>query len=229
MKKYFSTIASFIVAFSLFNCLLIVPAEAKSGKFVAIQSSTTTNLSDPHQQHFSGLESAKTSLQTYGGYTGIVVYRNYYSVSSILSYMDSADNLYFHRGHGTIMSTALYTGLELNASGSVVLSSQDLALTGRNLSNLRVAAFICCYTGYGGVNGTNLPSAAVSLGATTALGFKNEIDCATATDWTEDFGDRLARGNSVGSTCSLLAGNATYKAGKLNSYTICGSSNTTIA
>ena len=64
-------------------------------------------------------------------------------------------------------------------------------------SNLDMAVFIGCDTGYNGVDGNSVASRAVELGAEVSIGFDESILCSAANYWTEMFYTRMLLGDSV--------------------------------
>ncbi len=96
-----------------------------------------------------------------------------------------------------------------------------------NLSNLYLALFIGCKTGYGGVGGNNLPTKCVQLGADCAVGFTQDIDCYKANEWVKDCFYYLCEEDySVNQTCSYFENLNKYIQTGLESYIICGASGT---
>ena len=74
-----------------------------------------------------------------------------------------------------------------------------------NLSNLYLALFIGCKTGYGGVGGNNLPTKCVQLGADCAVGFTQEIGCSRANEWvTQCFYHLCEEQYTVNQVCIYL-------------------------
>lgn len=64
-------------------------------------------------------------------------------------------------------------------------------------SNLDLVVFVGCQTAYDGEHANNLPSRIVALGARSAVGFRNNIDCEEATQWVKRFYDLLFESDSV--------------------------------
>lgn len=82
--------------------------------------------------------------------------------------------------------------------------------------------FIACKTAAGGEGGLNLPSVAVTQGATTSVGFEESIECPTANDWTRDFFNLIESGLSVQTACVQLAGDPKYSSTTMTSFVVCG-------
>lgn len=114
---------------------------------------------------------------------------------------DDKCSIFVSRSHGNYETNTAgditCTRLLINEiTGPVRFRSTD-PLSTLDVSNLRLAAFIGCYTGYGGNGEANLPTVAVQKGATCAIGFTDEIDCDDANGWTVKFMDYLADGYNI--------------------------------
>ena len=171
--------------------------------------------------HSSCLTTSSTYLSNYGYPT--TIYTNTsaltkYGVISLLS--NSGTKVFASRSHGGYTANSTYIELP-----STNLYSTDLS--GYDLSNLYVALFIGCWTGYGGVGGNNLPSAAVAQGADCSVGFSQSIGCAKANEWTvQCFYDLCVAEYTVYQTCTYLGSLTKYTQAGLGSYVICGASGT---
>ena len=104
----------------------------------------------------------------------------------------------------------------------------SLSMDSVDLSNIDLIMFIGCATGYGGEGESNLVSAAVAKGATTAIGFKETIDCSLANQWTVEMFSLLAKGNTVRDACNVLSTERKYQGTTFVSPVICGDKSNTI-
>ncbi|MBQ8859613.1 MAG: RICIN domain-containing protein [Clostridia bacterium] len=125
------------------------------------------------------------------------------------------------------------TFIQLNSQESSILYSHtnaaatvnDYVITSEDdFSNVKLALFIGCLTGYGGKGGKNLPSVVVAQGAEVAIGFAVEIECNRANVWTDTFFAQLLTGATVKSAVfaanQAAGGNFTDK-----NVIICGNEN----
>ena len=87
---------------------------------------------------------------------------------------------------------------------------------------MKLAVFAACRSGTGGLNSTNLPSVAIQQGATTAIGFRDSINCYLANDWTSGLFYRLTLGYSVNTACLELKDSGLYVYSGLDTYIVCG-------
>lgn len=151
--------------------------------------------------------------------------------TTVEGYLDNNQNSVFvSRSHGNHYSPILngsefliYTSIILNNSTGEYLNSRDLTST-LNLSNLKLAVFVGCFTGKGGEGANNLPTAVVQKGAGTAIGFQKIIDCDDANRWTERFFYYLSTGHTVQSACNAIKGLTTGWKDKpsIDTVVICG-------
>ena len=159
--------------------------------------------------HDAYLRTAKETLHSIG-YNNVILKTGSMSASECLDDLKSC-NIFTSRSHGDLPSDFLggSTGIILNddsdqnmvalyshpfasmTPGSASISATD------SFENLDIALFIGCYTGYGGVNGNNLPAVVVSQGAEVAIGFSVSISCDGANDWTAQFYSSLLQGKTV--------------------------------
>lgn len=160
------------------------------------------------------------------------VYHNNTNSSTVQGYLDNK-SIFVSRSHGykyTLPNASneqvLYnTNLKLSNATSDTLCSDSLYSL--DLSNLKLVVFVGCETGYGGSGARNLPSAAVSAGATTAIGFSSTINCADANRWTNAFFYFLKQGDTVKDACSKVKSTQSgwNNASIVNSVVICGDEN----
>ncbi|MCD8055357.1 MAG: hypothetical protein LUE25_01350 [Clostridiales bacterium] len=162
------------------------------------------------------------------GYTNHLGSYTTYTISKVISLIDDYTcSIFVSRSHGGATSSHTWILLSDTASTSNIIrlySDGDIAST--DLSNMKLMLFVGCKTGYGGNGGNNLPTAAVESGATTAVGFTENINCKKASNWTIEFFDLMSEGNSVSAACSTLAISSNYSSTNLTSYVICGSTST---
>lgn len=124
------------------------------------------------------------------GYSGNTTFFGTYSVNTIKNTMSlKANNVFVTRSHGLnfpLIGAQTGTGIQINtdSSGNAVFFRSDTSMSNLELSNMKLMVFVACRTGKGGVNAPNLPNVAVQLGATTAIGFYGDIECAEANTWT---------------------------------------------
>ncbi len=86
-----------------------------------------------------------------------------------------------------------------NTGDDCYVSSLDVSQC--DLSNLKLALFVGCNTGYVSYNFEDLPEATVNAGAETAIGFTKTIKCHYANLWTEYFWERICLGYTVSQSC----------------------------
>ena len=127
-------------------------------------------------------------------------------------------NVFFSRSHGMKLLSyldgqVLSIGLVLDDNETNVMFSHEFnGIEQRSgwgylcddYSNMNLAVFVGCQTGYGGVNGTNLAAKIVELGAEVAIGFNADIYCTYANTWTDMFYNRLLLGDSVNEAMAYM-------------------------
>ena len=102
-------------------------------------------------------------------------------------------------------------------------------MLGLDLSNLKLAMFMGCKTGQGGVGGANLPTKAVEKGAKCAVGFRYNIMCDDAKGWIEDFSELIKDSDyTVEKACNALKAYEDYKYTTMTSFVLCGNGATTL-
>ena len=105
-------------------------------------------------------------------------------------------------------------------SGSTNISLGD------NYSNIDIALFIGCETAKGGKGARNLPSTIVEYGARASIGFKEEILCNAANEWTIDFYTMMLSGATLQESVDFACNNASEVTGlDRNNVVICGDPN----
>ena len=106
-------------------------------------------------------------------------------------------------------------------------TTNDVGLLSTNMSGVDLISFVGCSTGAGT---TNLPSRAVSQGATTAVGFTNNISSRipVGQGWCQKYNDALANGYTIANSISYAT--SCYPTSNLGSYvTVYGSSTNVIS
>ena len=147
-------------------------------------------------------------------------------------------NIFTSRSHGQIVlysgtNTVASTGILLNdESGTAAVlfyshawsnmsSGSDNLKSSEDYSNVDIALFIACETGYGGEGARNLPTAIVEYGATAAIGFQGNILCNSANEWTKDFYNQMQSGATLEEAVDFACDKAPDNSG-LKNVTICG-------
>ena len=131
--------------------------------------------------------------------------RGPFTTGQIDEYLDNDVNkIFVSRSHGHYHMDETFTD---EVGGTCIMLNDDFdnpvcyssegSITSLDLSNLELAIFAGCYTGYGGEYGANLPSVAVMQGARTAIGFDNEIDCDKTHQWLDMLFDQLGEGVTI--------------------------------
>lgn len=125
------------------------------------------------------------------------VYTSILDGETAVMYMMSSE-VFIYRGHGNIDSIVFGDGVlsqEMTASAFGVNQS-------RNLSNVDLVLYCCCWCGAGGRTGDNLVVDTYLKGAENVIGFQVAVICSEANDWLEDFISELSiRCNSNKITC----------------------------
>ena len=131
--------------------------------------------------------------------------RGLFTTGQIDEYLDNDVNkIFVSRSHGGYYMDETFTN---EVGGTYIMLNDDFdnpvcyssegSITSLDLSNLELAIFAGCYTGYGGEYGANLPSVAVMQGARTAIGFDDEIDCNDTHLWLDMLFDQLGEGVTI--------------------------------
>ena len=182
--------------------------------------------------HSSCLSSSKGFFESCD-FSNVYVHTGSFTVANINSYLDTNTNaMFLSRSHGgksrNTSGQQIGTLIQLNDASSPVKYKSELMPSSLNLSNLKVALFIGCETGAGGVGGKNLPTVAVQKGAQAAIGFRNNIGCDKANTWTIQFANYMNNGRSIKDACSAMAKQGAFVGSGLDSYIICGNGNITL-
>ena len=156
----------------------------------------------PGHDHTSSLEYASTVLP-YFGYEYVDENYGTFTKQQVLNMLDNNSTHFFaSRSHGNSYGANVNsTEIIVDTNGAFV-STADISIY--DLSNLKLALFIACRTGDGGVGGNNLPTVAVRRGATVAIGFEGSIDCTYSNEWLEYFMIYMLSGFSVDDTCATI-------------------------
>jgi len=230
------------------------PPVTKSGIFLGIVYGTGVGINhqypgneEPHWEHDDDLFSMRDTIeQNNSNYDDIVVENcenGFYTKSQVLGFMNTADDLFFYRGHGHVVNASLgVTGIEIDESEEltnpnadandwgIVLTNQDIT-SSYDLSNIKIAGLIACLTAYSPPNlmePSNLPYKMYQAGAECVFGFTDPILCGPAGSWSEEFARYLTQDYSVGAICKALAKEDDYVNGLLHHYVIYGDSTVTL-
>ena len=161
-------------------------------------------ITDTGHDHHSSLGSIMTQLVQLG-------YKDFnYTITNDIDYITVLQNMadskvYVSRSHGTVGNRAPYILLKdieegevlptNNTLGSYDIYDFDTDTAAVDLSNCDFVLFVGCETGK--CDNRSLPYAAVAAGATCAIGFKDNIGCENANEWTKAFFNNLAEGKSI--------------------------------
>ncbi len=182
--------------------------------------------------HWYGLHNSVSSIINCGYSNANVQYDTFTESEVVYKLNYNLNGVFVSRSHGGQVFNAsgmtIGTCIQLNDENDREMLYSNSSLSNVDLSNLKLVLFIGCKTGYGGETAPNLPSAAVNKGATTAVGFRNNIYCEAANDWTKDFFFLMEEGKTVEEACVQLAKIKAYVDGGLNEYVICGDPDTTL-
>ena len=147
--------------------------------------------------HTTALAKIMSNLLTCGYESFNFIATDYISRSDLQNSMEASE-IYVSRSHGNVDDNGTYIILAKNNTSWI--HSNDIYNFSTNtpvidLSDCDLALFIACYTGANG--DINLPNAAVKAGAKAAVGFKDDIDCDKANEWTESFFLYYEQGKTV--------------------------------
>ena len=132
------------------------------------------------------------------------------TVTALLS--NTTNKIFVSRSHGGILidegGSTHSTYLVINDASLRYYSDIDLNFS---LSHMELVMFVGCETAYElPDNRMNLPQKAEANGARVAVGFKEQIPCLKANDWTVDFFELLDDGMSVGEALEELDKDTDY-------------------
>ena len=182
-----------------------------------------------NHNHESSLLGAQVYLENMG-YTVPSVHTGSFTKEKIQSYLnDNINTIFISRSHGAYYTSngiQQYTCIDI---GNNVLFTSNTDMSTLDLSNMKLIMFIGCATGRGGEYSNNLPSRAIELGATTAIGFSGNIDCALANAWLLQFMQLMEYGYLVGDACTFLQLQATFVGSGLEEVVVCGEANAIIS
>ena len=169
----------------------------------------TVGIPDTGHDHSSALENIDDILIN-SGYSNVTDLYNECTHTDIEYYLnEDIYNVFISRSHGNIVlsnGNEIATCIVLSRSDSSeqhLFESRDIYST-FDLSNLKLAMFIGCYTAYDVSDGTNLPEAAVNAGAKTAVGFSDSINCQKANQWTIRLFEYLDEGYNLQAALNLM-------------------------
>lgn len=199
----------------------------------ATRNAALISVTNAGHDHYSALNNIRTNL-TNCGISEVNIYTGSFATSSIDWHLTNDYNeVFVSRSHGGFQMNAIYpdeqdgTYLLLNDSSNEIRYVSNDSMDTLNLSNLKLALFVGCYTGYGGAMWENLPSVAIWQGARTAIGFTGSINCNEANHWVELLFDLLDEGKTIREAC-LALDDAGWKYTTMGSYVICGYITTTL-
>ena len=182
-----------------------------------------------NHDHYSCLTSAKTFFDDCYEIGSTIVSGGSFSVNNIASLLDDNGNGVFlcrsHGGYSGTEDSPNYTFVKVNYDNIPnVLFKSSSDFDNLNLSNMKLVMFVACKTGNGGIGGNNLPTEAVNKGAKASVGFKKNIDCSSANQWTIAFSTMMKNKQTVSAACLSLKN--TYPDSGLDKYIICGDNQT---
>ncbi len=192
--------------------------------------------------HMTVLELLLSELN-YCGYNNISIRTGAIHPTDCKQYLQEC-SIFTSRSHGfyRCSTNRVYcTGIQLNDRENIIgryaIASDngfsmpqytEYLLSDEDYSNVNIAMFIGCNTGFGGVGSNNLPSKIVSLGAKAAIGFEESITCGSSNEWTMDLYELLLQGVTLSDAISELNKIYVSNAG-LKSVIICGDENITLS
>ena len=152
---------------------------------------------DEGHDHTTALAKIMSNLLTCGYESFNFIATDYISCSDVQNSLETSE-IYVSRSHGGGYTNG--TRISLADGIQSYLRSEDIYNFSTNtpvidLSDCDLALFVACYTGANG--DINLPNAAVKAGAKAAVGFKDDIDCDKANEWTESFFLYYEQGKTV--------------------------------
>ncbi|MBQ3550126.1 MAG: DNRLRE domain-containing protein, partial [Clostridia bacterium] len=181
--------------------------------------------------HSSWRTTVGSHLQSIG-----FTYNSYYgdsTVATVESYLDNNQNSVFvSRSHGYLQEAGSYifqTGIQVSSQSLASLTNMNIN-SSLDLSNLKLVVLCACETGKGGEGADNLPSKLVNMGAVTAIGFVEEIDCRDANQWTKEFFKQLSYGNTVQSAINRVFADdeLIWHYSSITQITVCGNKQTVL-
>jgi hypothetical protein len=138
------------------------------------------------------------------GYNSNLIITDCATVNTVKGYLQNCNFIAF-RGHGNYdYSRGSYMCMDIDNGYSNRLYATNIYNNNYiivDMSNCDVALFVGCYTAKHSTK--SLPKAAVAAGADTAVGFKEEIYCDEAEDWTMRFGHYYSSGYSADYSADL--------------------------
>ena len=194
-----------------------------------IRNAALVGVTNLGHNHSSVLNHIRPNLLNCG-FNNAYIYTGSFSTSSIDSYLNNDNNkVFLSRSHGGIHMNEIFpdeqdgTYLILNDNlSNPVKYISNATMDTLNLSNLQLAMFVGCKTGYGGSDELNLVSEAVWQGATAALGFTDDIGCNDANQWVTNLFSYLEDGMTLREACRQLHYEENWQYTTMYCYVICG-------
>lgn len=202
----------------------------------AIHNAALVGVTNLGHDHNSALSRIRTNLANLG-FDNAYLYSGSFSTSSIDSYLtNNNNNVFISRSHGGVYMNEIFTDeqdatfIVLNDdSSNPVKYLSNATMETLDLSNLKLAMFIGCETGYGGIDEDNLMSQATWQGATTSVGFEDTIYCNEANQWLVNLFGYLDDGMTLREACRELHYEDNWQYTSMVSYVICGNASITLA
>lgn len=171
------------------------------------------NASESGHDHHSVLTTITPILHSLGYDSLNCVVTDSISLTDTQNHLEACE-VFVSRSHGGSDSSGTFICLDKNetiylGTSQIYNFSTNTAVV--NLSNCDLAIFVGCQTA--AVEGTSLPDAAVAAGALYAIGFEEEINCDSASNWTQLFFEYYSQGYSVPKSAQLAADDCSSTSG----------------
>ena len=158
---------------------------------------------ESEHDHFSCYSSVMSSINSMGNYGFNLYDTNYIAHTECLEII-AKSRIFVIRTHGGCIENTTF--ITLNDDGQTASMLHDFQIfnyedntRGADLSNCELILFIGCNTAQ--LEDTSLPYAAVSAGASVAIGFEDEIGCSAANEWVEYFFEYYSQGFNIVTSC----------------------------
>ncbi len=158
-------------------------------------------ISDTGHDHMSCYDTITPYLEKMG-YSSAEIYKREDSVLADVMLMLDVGEIIVTRSHGGAFtdSSGNYIGNFICLSDKNLCNSDIEDLVNGSLSNAKLIVYGGCLTAAGGVSSTsirNLTVASEVKGASTVVGFTEEVNCAGANTWVKFFFQHLSEGDNI--------------------------------
>lgn len=154
--------------------------------------------SDPHYDT-DWMNDALNAIGIKGSYNGVNCIQSGNISYTQFSNALAQSKLFSEYSHGDYNQSGAYLKIGTMDYHCTNIYNFNSNVIVKNLSNITIATFVACKTGYGGTssNARNFVTASIKAGAAYAIGFADPIACCDASNWLAAFYEYYSSGYTV--------------------------------